>query len=171
MNGRVDGGVSAERGENFGLFGLEVFENEGLGLAGFDPTESGRGLNLGPAVFFPYFANAFLGLANAEGRPADDRDENLIGWGFDVFANESLGLADECGRKRDERGLEPDRLGLAPVRAGEPAGTAVIDGCEWDRGLNPVPVPWFASFANVEGRFGDEPGTNLGLADCAPGLA
>lgn len=166
--------MSAERGENFGLFGLEVFENEvfedeGLGLAGVDPTASGRGLNLGPAVFFPYFANAFLGLANAGERPADDRGENLIGRGCDVFANASLGLADEGGREREDRGLEPDRFGLAPARAGEPAGAAVIDGCESDRGRNPV--PWFASFANVEGRFGDEPGINLGLAGCAPGLA
>jgi len=168
LNGRVDGGVSAERGENFGLFGLEVFENEGLGLAGVDPAESGRGLNLGPAVFFPYFANAFLGLANAEGRSAEARDENLIGWGLDVFANESLGLADEGGRKRDERGLKPDRFGLAPARAGEPAGSAEIDWRASDRGLNPVPVPWFA---NVEGRFGDEPRINLDLTGCAPGLA
>jgi hypothetical protein len=149
LKGRVDGPAPAERGKDFAWFGrevfeLEVFENEGLGLAAADPAESGRGVNLGPAGFFRYFANAFLGWANAEGRLADDGDENLMGWGFEVFANESLDPADEDARKREERGLEPDRFGLAPVRAGEPAGSADIDGREPDRGLNLVPLLGFA---------------------------
>jgi hypothetical protein len=149
LNGRVDGPASAERGKDFSWFGLEVFENEGLGLAGADPAESGRGANLGPAGFFRYFENAFLGWANAVGRLVDDGDESLMWRGFEVFANGSLDLAEldleeEDGRKREERGLEPDRFGLAPSPAGEAAGSAEIDGREPARGLNLVPLPGFA---------------------------
>jgi hypothetical protein len=152
LNGRVDRPAPAERGKDFGWFGLEVFENEGLGLAAADPAESGRGVNLGPAGFFRYFANAFLGWVNSEGCLADGGDENLLGRGFEVFANESLDPADnesldpadEDARKREERGPEPDRFGLAPARAGEPAGSADIDGREPARGLNLVPLPGFA---------------------------
>ena len=176
MNGRVDRPASAEPGKDFSWFGLEVFENEGLGFAGADPAESGRGANLAPAGFFRYFEKAFLGWANAVGRLGDDGDENLVWRGFEVFANESLDLAAldlavEGGRKREERGPEPDRFGLAPSRAGEPADPAEVDGREPARGLNLVPLPGFALFANVEGRLGGESGTNLGLDGSALGLA
>lgn len=104
-----------------------------------------------------------------DGRAADERGENLGLFGFEVLANGTLGLASVDGRALDERGLKLGLVGLAPALANETLGFAGVDGRESGRGVNLSPVGLFPVFANVafenvDGRWADDRGINLGLA-------